>query len=395
MKYSCFIFLFIVSLFSQTYVSGIINGETWDSNNSPFIQNGDIIVYSLNIGPGVTVMSSMDYNFDVYGQINALGTLQDSIRFKPIEGHENWNGIKLTDTGLASRFEYCNMSSAWAGAINCINAYDVSLINCTITNSELHGVSFSGAEFIINGCKLYNNGSRGIVLSNAIGQIYNCVIYGNQDGIMATVNATIEIINCTISDNISNGIISNGGTNLITVLNSIIYYNPVHDNGGDIEISYSDVEGGFDGEGNFSYHPLFQEFEYYTLTSISPCVDAGSIDDVYNDVCFPPSYSTQRNDMGAFGGPNACSWLISTEYDNLGCTDPSALNFNPEATMDDGSCEYPLDVYGCTYFDALNFNPEATLDNGSCLFLDGDLDGSGDLNVLDVVILVETILSED
>ena len=50
----------------------------------------------------------------------------------------------------------------------------------------------------------------------------------------------------------------------------------------------------------------------------------------------------------------------------LGCTDPEALNFNPEATEDDGSCEFE-GVGGCTDAGACNFNPDATVDDGSCL----------------------------
>ncbi|NQU67981.1 MAG: T9SS type A sorting domain-containing protein [Candidatus Marinimicrobia bacterium] len=49
-----------------------------------------------------------------------------------------------------------------------------------------------------------------------------------------------------------------------------------------------------------------------------------------------------------------------------GCTDPEALNFNPEATIDDGSCIY--DILGCTDPEALNFDPDATLDDGSCMY---------------------------
>ncbi|NQX92268.1 MAG: hypothetical protein HRT74_09155, partial [Flavobacteriales bacterium] len=48
----------------------------------------------------------------------------------------------------------------------------------------------------------------------------------------------------------------------------------------------------------------------------------------------------------------------------FGCTDPNALNYNPNADANDGSCEYP--VYGCTDEAALNYNPEATDDDGSC-----------------------------
>ena len=47
-----------------------------------------------------------------------------------------------------------------------------------------------------------------------------------------------------------------------------------------------------------------------------------------------------------------------------GCTDVNALNYNEEATSDDGSCQYPLS--GCTDSTATNFNPEAVEDDGSC-----------------------------
>ena len=48
----------------------------------------------------------------------------------------------------------------------------------------------------------------------------------------------------------------------------------------------------------------------------------------------------------------------------LGCTDPLAINYNPSANTDDGSCEYAIP--GCTDKDAPNWNPNATLDDGSC-----------------------------
>lgn len=52
-----------------------------------------------------------------------------------------------------------------------------------------------------------------------------------------------------------------------------------------------------------------------------------------------------------------------------GCTDPSATNYNPAATVDDGTCEYgPPPVPGCTDPSATNYNPAATVDDGSCVF---------------------------
>ncbi|MDZ4824479.1 MAG: lamin tail domain-containing protein [Flavobacteriales bacterium] len=47
-----------------------------------------------------------------------------------------------------------------------------------------------------------------------------------------------------------------------------------------------------------------------------------------------------------------------------GCTDPLADNYNPAATIDDGSCQYS----GCTDAVALNYDPQATIDDGSCIY---------------------------
>ncbi|MCK4828357.1 hypothetical protein KA005_72175, partial [bacterium] len=60
---------------------------------------------------------------------------------------------------------------------------------------------------------------------------------------------------------------------------------------------------------------------------------------------------------------------IQPEPPTKGCTDPEALNYNPEATIDDGSCTYPEpDIEGCTDSEALNYNPEATIDDESCTY---------------------------
>ncbi len=54
-----------------------------------------------------------------------------------------------------------------------------------------------------------------------------------------------------------------------------------------------------------------------------------------------------------------------------GCTDVEAINYNPDANVEDGSCEYDNGtdstmVYGCTDLEAINYNPEATIEDGSC-----------------------------
>ena len=56
--------------------------------------------------------------------------------------------------------------------------------------------------------------------------------------------------------------------------------------------------------------------------------------------------------------------LVIMRY--LDVLDPSAMNFNPDANVDNGSCDY--EIFGCTDPSAMNFNPDATVDNGSCDF---------------------------
>jgi len=80
----------------------------------------------------------------------------------------------------------------------------------------------------------------------------------------------------------------------------------------------------------------------------------------------------------------------------LGCTYPNACNHNPDATNDDGSCDFVSCIaVGCTYADALNFDATAQADDGTCEFpvCQGggcltDLDGDSVTAVTDLLILL-------
>ena len=52
-----------------------------------------------------------------------------------------------------------------------------------------------------------------------------------------------------------------------------------------------------------------------------------------------------------------------------GCTNPIALNYDPAANTDDGSCILP--IYGCTQHQATNYDPLANVDDGSCTYPTG------------------------
>ncbi|HIO59431.1 MAG TPA: hypothetical protein EYN28_04575 [Flavobacteriales bacterium] len=97
---------------------------------------------------------------------------------------------------------------------------------------------------------------------------------------------------------------------------------------------------------------------------------------------------------GTFSGiDNDCNSLV--EGDELmaveGCMDVASCNFNAEANVDDGSCEY-VSCAGCTDPLAINYNPTATLADGSCEYTVclGDFNNDGVVTVSDLLELLSS-----
>jgi hypothetical protein len=82
------------------------------------------------------------------------------------------------------------------------------------------------------------------------------------------------------------------------------------------------------------------------------------------------SYTSKTNNAGS-NGPNLASGQQTGTGVNvvLGCTDPTASNYNSNANTYDGTCRYPnVTVSGCTDPSATNYNSNATVNNGSCTY---------------------------
>ena len=81
-------------------------------------------------------------------------------------------------------------------------------------------------------------------------------------------------------------------------------------------------------------------------------------------------------------------WTIETDLEVEGCTNPAACNYNPDATMDDGSCTGPsLCDDGVTLECDFNDCPD------SCDL--GDVNCDGELNVLDIVLAANIVLANE
>lgn len=76
--------------------------------------------------------------------------------------------------------------------------------------------------------------------------------------------------------------------------------------------------------------------------------NGSSSQDYYNDFLID-NLSVSENNLGV-----------------LGCTDPTACNYNANATTDDGSCDFTC--FGCTDPNAYNYSAVATIDDASCLY---------------------------
>jgi enterochelin esterase-like enzyme len=182
----------------------------------------------------------------------------------------------------------------------------------------------------------FTGSGGGIYLAGSDAQIRNSLIKNNKamngGGISISENpgsGTPVVINNTIVNNRASGFgggIYNNGS-ILSVANSIIWENSASIDqqiSGGLIVQYSNVESGYDGEGNISQDPLFADTVNYYLSSNSPCIDSGNPDLIYNDIedannldsALFPAMSGLRNDMGAYGGnpSNTISKKYSTEF---------------------------------------------------------------------------------
>lgn len=199
-----------------------------------------------------------------------------------------------------------------------ISSGTVTILNAFINNNRAEGF----ADFFKPG---YAYGG-GVHVGNGTVSFFNSIISNDtasgQSGSFGGglfINAGASLIeNCTFAYNNPHATHNNADT--VSMVNSIVYFN--NNNGaqvtGKLKIAYSDVQNGYAGSGNINFSPIFQGAGVYKIVPPSRCIDAGNDSLQYQDSCFPPSLGNVRNDMGAHGGPRACTWNDTIGV--IGCT---------------------------------------------------------------------------
>jgi len=228
-----------------------------------------------------------------------------------------------------------------------------TLTNCTFTGNSAGAVGGGGMFNMFSGPTLVNCTFAGNSASHQGGGIcndlysdptlINCVFTANSahsieagGGIWTYWHSNPRLINCTLTGNLGGGIRSCYPQGDITTLtNCILWGNSPEISGPDFEVTYSDVHGGWPGEGNTDKDPCFAQPGYrdpngtpedanddfwvdgdYHLKSqagrwdanstswikddvTSPCIDAGN---PASPIGLEPFPNGGTINMGAYGG---------------------------------------------------------------------------------------------
>ncbi len=133
----------------------------------------------------------------------------------------------------------------------------------------------------------------------------------------------------------SGGGIFNSTCDTITILNSISWGNFPSQVSGSVHAKYSDIEGGWPGEGNIDADPLFRDPEngdFHLMSTAcgdpydSPCIDAGHPDILDSLLDCSWGLGTILSDMGAYGGGD--SLLVGIDYDEIPMPDRFSVSQN-------------------------------------------------------------------
>ena len=270
---------------ADVYVSTTGSDSTGDgSMENPFasIQLGiDTIAvgYGVLVAPG-TYMENINFNgknIAVLGEDRETTIIhgdQENIVVRFVTGEDS--------TALISGFTITNGSHG----IKCVNNSNPRIENNVITGNANGGSDNGGAR------------GAGISVHEASPTIYNNVISNNSvfsNEYYESTGAGLHVYNSDITDFHNNTIVNNHsdwrgggiyihGPSSVSGANNIVWGNDA-ESGSQISggneatsfLSYSDIEGGWEGEGNINLDPHFCAAFYgdYYLAESSPCIGSG------------------------------------------------------------------------------------------------------------------------
>ena len=190
-------------------------------------------------------------------------------------------------------------------------ASKVDARNNVIYSNERSGINIEAASGTIRNNLIYDNGMSGI-RGNVMPlvTVNNTVVGNGQAGLFVDDPAAVpDVRNNIFAENNDAGVRTSGkgyAHNLFFANGATGACNPAYlwcvrpQFGG-----YEDEES-YIKAGNIIADPMFKDAKNrnFHLKAASPAIDAGDKNKKFNDAHFPPSMGSDRNDMGAYGGPD-------------------------------------------------------------------------------------------
>jgi hypothetical protein len=170
-----------LSRLTTDVAGGDVSG-TWTLANSPYHINGEIAItdsQTLIIEPGVEVVFTGHYKFNVQGRLLAIGTVQDTITFTAQDTKTGWHGIRFIntpETNDTSKIIYCRLQY---GKANTGNGLDRSGGAILISRFDKVLVSNCLFDFNVNNGDLYSTGGAAIFIEYASPVITNSTFTNN------------------------------------------------------------------------------------------------------------------------------------------------------------------------------------------------------------------------
>jgi hypothetical protein len=167
-----------------------------------------------------------------------------------------------------------------------------NVVAYNVVSQGVAGPTYGGGGLWFNGAVAGNKVENNTIVGNSATGGGSSGAQGRGGGMIAVFGATINT-----RDNVVWGNMQTTGGQVAAVSAFAL-------------VTYSNIEGGFTGQGNINLLPQFTDTSFY-LQSISPCIDAGDTSVAFNDPPNPnnpalaewPARGGLRNDMGAYGGP--------------------------------------------------------------------------------------------
>jgi len=191
---------------------------------------------------------------------------------------------------------------------NVISAGNVVWADGETETSEGGALYFAGGTLLATNCTFARN--RAVE-----GQAVPGVSLSLSPGIhMASGGAASEIHNSVLYDNLKCTMGTPPTVGTVACPGAVFLFDPIQ-GPAPVSVTYSDVQAGEPGTGNLDVPPLFagSGTTYADLSILpgSPLVDAGNPFPLFDDLFFPPSLGTKRNDIGSNGGPFAGGWVLT------------------------------------------------------------------------------------